>query len=163
MTTFSHFDSPLGPLVLAGEDGALVRLGFAGTPIDPSWRHDDASLAEVRAQLAAYFAGELRDFDLRLAAHGTPFEEGVWDALCRIPYGTTVSYSELAVTIGAPRGARAVGQANGRNPIAIIVPCHRVIASGGGLGGYGGGLPAKRLLLDLENRVAVPRHAFALA
>jgi methylated-DNA-[protein]-cysteine S-methyltransferase len=106
----------------------------------------------VRKQLAAYFGGELRDFELPLAPVGGPFEQRVWRELLRIPYGTTTSYGVIAQRLGAPNAARAVGTANGRNPIAIIIPCHRVIGSTGGLTGYGGGLARKRLLLDLESR-----------
>jgi methylated-DNA-[protein]-cysteine S-methyltransferase len=114
--------------------------------------HDQADdvLRQVEYQLTAYFAGELRDFDLPLAPVGTPFQERVWQALRDIPYGATTSYSALANRIGAPGAARAVGLANGRNPIAIIIPCHRVIGAGGTLVGYGGGLNRKRWLLDLE-------------
>ena len=104
----------------------------------------------VAGQLRAYFAGELRDFDLPLAPRGTAFQQSVWDALLEIPYGATTTYSELAATIGRPSACRAVGAANGRNPLAVIVPCHRVIGAAGALTGYGGGLERKRMLLALE-------------
>jgi methylated-DNA-[protein]-cysteine S-methyltransferase len=116
------------------------------------WKRDDAALSEARAQLQAYFAGELRGFELPLAAEGTPFQQRVWRALCDIPYGETISYGELARRIGQPAAARAVGLANGQNPIAIVVPCHRVIGANGSLTGYGGGLERKRWLLAHESR-----------
>lgn len=111
-------------------------------------------LARAAAQLAAYFAGERRDFDLPLAPQGTPFQQRVWDALLAIPYGAVRSYGDVARAIGRPAASRAVGAANGRNPIAIIVPCHRVIGASGQLTGYGGGLPTKRWLLEHEQRHA---------
>jgi len=109
-------------------------------------------LRQAVAQLRAYFAGELHDFDLPLDLQGTGFQQRVWHELCKIPYGETRSYSFLAVALGAPKAVRAVGSANGRNPIPIVIPCHRVIGAGGSLVGYGGGLPMKRFLLDLEAR-----------
>ena len=111
---------------------------------------DKLLLAEAFAQLNAYLAGRLKVFDLPLETGGTPFQREVWSALCRVPYGKTASYAEIARAIGRPKAARAVGMANHANPIAIIIPCHRIIASGGGLGGYGGGLALKRRLLALE-------------
>jgi methylated-DNA-[protein]-cysteine S-methyltransferase len=113
---------------------------------------DEALLKRPRARLQAYFAGELRDFELPLAAAGTPFQQSVWRALCDIPYGETISYGELARRIGQPKAARAVGLANGQNPIAIVVPCHRVIGADGSLTGYGGGLERKRWLLAHESK-----------
>jgi len=154
MTTYTTYESPLGTLLLVAEDGVIVRLALPGATPKTSWKRDDASFAEARKQLADYFAGKRRDFDLPLAPRGTKFEMKVWSALRKIPYGETVSYGDIARAIGNPHGARAVGQANGRNPIAIVVPCHRVIASGGKIGGYGGGVPAKRKLLALEQGVA---------
>jgi methylated-DNA-[protein]-cysteine S-methyltransferase len=159
MKTFTQIVTPLGTFLAIAEDGALVRISFPGAAPEPSWVRDDAGLASVRAQLGAYFAGDLVDFDIPLAPGGTAFENRVWRALRKIPYGQTVSYSELARAIGAPNGARAVGQANGRNPIPIVVPCHRVVAAGGKLGGYAGGLEIKRTLLQLERR---PAAALAL-
>ena len=150
MKTFTEIDSPIGTLLLVAEDGALARVGFPGASPDPTWRRDDASLAQARAELEAYFAGQLTAFAVALAPNGTPFETRVWKELCEIPYGQTITYTQLARAVGVPHGARAVGQANGRNPIPIIIPCHRVIAAGGKLGGYGGGLPVKRRLLELE-------------
>ena len=154
MTTYTTYESPLGTLLLVAEAGKIVRLALPGATPDPSWARDDKAFADARKQLADYFAGKRRDFDLPLAPRGTKFEMKVWNALREIPYGETVSYADIARAIGNPHGARAVGQANGRNPIAIVVPCHRVIASGGKIGGYGGGVPAKRKLLALEQGVA---------
>jgi methylated-DNA-[protein]-cysteine S-methyltransferase len=118
--------------------------------IDPRWERRDDAFADTRRQLAEYFAGERRAFDLPLSLDGNEFELRVWSALRDIDYGETASYGEIAARIGAPTAARAVGLANGRNPIAVIVPCHRVIGADGSLTGYGGGLERKRLLLDLE-------------
>jgi methylated-DNA-[protein]-cysteine S-methyltransferase len=120
---------------------------------DPAWVESAAPFGEPIRQLKAYFAGTLRQFDLPLAPAGTPFQQTVWQALREIPYGETVSYGQLARGIGRPAAVRAVGAANGRNPLAIVVPCHRVIGSDGRLVGYGGGLPAKSMLLELERRV----------
>jgi methylated-DNA-[protein]-cysteine S-methyltransferase len=150
---FTYIESPVGELlVTADAAGALTRLYFPGrvSPQEAGWTHDEAPFAEPRRQLDAYFAGELEDFDLPLAPSGTPFQLQVWRALCEIPYGATASYGEIAHAVGAPGAARAVGGANNRNPISIIVPCHRVIGAGGSLTGYGGGLDRKRLLLELE-------------
>jgi methylated-DNA-[protein]-cysteine S-methyltransferase len=115
-----------------------------------SWQHSEEPFAEVRRQLDEYFAGERVEFDLELASDGSDFEQRVWRALAEIPYGETISYGELAHRIGHPDGARAVGMANGRNPISIVVPCHRVIGADGSLTGYGGGIDRKRFLLELE-------------
>jgi methylated-DNA-[protein]-cysteine S-methyltransferase len=151
---FTVFESPVGPLLLAGEAHALQVLAFAhgrsGTP-DPSWLPDTAGVLDpVRRELDSYFDGELREFRVPLAPRGTTFQESVWRSLRDIPYGETISYGELARRVGDPRAVRAVGAANGANPIAIIVPCHRVIGANGSLIGFGGGLPIKRALLDLE-------------
>ncbi|MGH9387811.1 MAG: methylated-DNA--[protein]-cysteine S-methyltransferase [Vicinamibacterales bacterium] len=148
-------DSPAGSLVLAGNRDGLHVLAFTSGmrpfTIDPTWRPDHENmLGGVRKQLDDYFAGRLRAFKTRLAFEGTPFQRQVWNELCRIPYGETISYLELARRIGNPKGVRAVGLANGANPIAIIVPCHRVIGADGSLTGYGGGLPIKKALLALE-------------
>lgn len=151
---YDFFDSPIGPLVVAGDDDALtfLHLPRAGKPghVAPEWQRSPARLREARAQLAAYFAGKLLTFDLPLAPHGTEFQQRVWDELLQIPYGDTISYIELARRLGKPSAMRAVGAANGANPLAILVPCHRVIGANGTLVGYGGGLPAKRWLLDHE-------------
>jgi methylated-DNA-[protein]-cysteine S-methyltransferase len=147
MTHASIIDSPLGKLTLAERDGALVRLSFGahGAGGAPT-----ALLARATEQLQAYFAGELRGFDLPLAPTGTEFQLACWRALAEIPYGQTRSYGEQAQRIGRPDRARAVGAANGANPIAIVLPCHRVIGADGSLTGFGGGLETKRRLLDLE-------------
>ncbi len=145
------YDSPVGPLRLESRDGALVGLELNAKPGPENL--DDPVLAEAVAQLTAYFGGERTSFDLPLAMHGNAFEQKVWAALRTIPYGETASYGAVADQIGAPGAARAVGLANGRNPIAIIVPCHRVIGANGKLVGFGGGLPMKRALLDLEQGV----------
>ena len=145
--------SPIDDLLLTGADGALTGLWMSPFRIDPAWRRDDAAFDAVTKQLAAYFAGELTEFDVELAPDGTPFQLTVWAALRTIPYGETVTYGELAAQIGRPGAARAVGLANGRNPISVIVPCHRVIGSTGKLVGYGGGMDRKKLLLDLESGV----------
>jgi methylated-DNA-[protein]-cysteine S-methyltransferase len=121
--------------------------------INPTWQRDDNAFAEVSDQLTAYFNGERQSFDVELSLDGNPFEKRVWDELLTIPYGETASYGQIAKRVGAPDAARAVGLANGRNPVAVIVPCHRVIGADGSLTGYGGGLERKRLLLDLESGV----------
>jgi methylated-DNA-[protein]-cysteine S-methyltransferase len=151
MTLYDTIDSPLGELLLAGDGRALTALRMGAAP-GAGWRRDRAAFREAAGQLRAYFAGELREFDLPLAPPGTEFQRGVWAALREIPYGQTISYAELAAAVGRPRAARAVGAANGRNPLAVVIPCHRVIGTGGALTGYGGGLARKRLLLDLERR-----------
>ena len=147
--------SPIGPLTVVWEDGALVRLAMS-----PPGRFVDAEIGErsdegfddVVRQLGEYFAGERTAFDLPLRPVGSDFELAVWDQLTRIPYGETRSYGHVAQAVGEPGGAQAVGAANGRNPLAIVVPCHRVIGADGSLVGFGGGLPRKRFLLDLEQR-----------
>jgi methylated-DNA-[protein]-cysteine S-methyltransferase len=154
-------DSPLGRILLVGDRSGLVRINFQGgrTAVrpDPRWpRRDDLFDAAVR-QLAAYFAGELRDFDLPLAPRGTPFQQAVWRAVRRIPYGRTATYAEVARRIRRRTAFRAVGAANGANPLPIVIPCHRVIGSGGTLTGYSGGIHLKEALLALE-RTHVPRR-----
>jgi methylated-DNA-[protein]-cysteine S-methyltransferase len=156
-TVFTIVPSPVGELVLTGDGRNLTRIGFAGrTPVDPGWREDPAPFAAAVRQLTEYFAGERRTFDLPLAPDGTAFQRQVWAALAAIPYGETTSYAAVAEAIGHPGSARAVGAANGANPIAIVVPCHRVVGADGTLTGYAGGLDAKRSLLTLE---ADPRAA----
>jgi methylated-DNA-[protein]-cysteine S-methyltransferase len=154
-TLWTSIDSPIGPLLVTLEDGAVSRVWMSeqrhqASEADPSWVRDDAAFAEVARQLEEYFAGERKEFDVPLAPAGTAFQLEVWAALRTIPYGETCSYGEIAVQIGRPGASRAVGLANGRNPISIVVPCHRVIGSTGTLTGYGGGLERKRWLLDLE-------------
>ena len=144
-------DSPLGPLLLLGDDDGLHGLYLRHDP--PPGAHR-ARLGAAREQLDAYFAGSLRAFDLQLAPAGTPWQRAVWDALLEVPYGETITYTELATRAGRPTAVRAAGAANGRNPLSIIVPCHRVVGTDGSLTGYGGGLPAKRWLLDHERAAA---------
>ena len=148
---FCRHETPVGPVILAArEDGALTHLQFAHrfAPRD-DWRENAEPFAEVRRQLDAYFSRRRRRFDLPLAPEGTDFQRRVWQGLLTIPHGETITYAELARRVGNPRAARAVGAANGANPIAIIIPCHRVVAANG-VGGYGGGLEIKRRLLALE-------------
>jgi methylated-DNA-[protein]-cysteine S-methyltransferase len=156
MITYTRIDSPLGPLLLAADAAGLRQIHFVNgrhpAKPDPAWREDPTPLKETIRQLRAYFAGELETFDLPLAPEGTPFQLKVWKLLCDIPYGGTISYGELARRVGNPKASRAVGLANGSNPIPIIIPCHRVIGSNGKLTGYGGGLPIKEKLLALERR-----------
>jgi methylated-DNA-[protein]-cysteine S-methyltransferase len=151
---YSRVESPIGELLLVGDGHALhglhMQAGRTAISVDPHWRRADAPFAEVRAQLSEYFAGGRRDFDVPLATAGTPFQRRVWDALQEIPYGETATYGALAQRLARPSASRAVGFANGRNPIAVIVPCHRVIGSDGSLTGYGGGLERKSFLLGLE-------------
>ena len=154
MTTYTTVPSPIGDLLLAGDGEALTHLYMEGIGPEPEWRRGDTAFRDATAQLAAYFARELRDFDLPLAPRGTPFQLRVWEALREIPYGETWSYGRLAAHVGNPDASRAVGLANGRNPLSIVIPCHRVIGASGKLVGYGGGLDRKRLLLDLESSVA---------
>ncbi|MGB0093797.1 MAG: methylated-DNA--[protein]-cysteine S-methyltransferase [Solirubrobacteraceae bacterium] len=157
MTT-AHFyttlDSPIGELLLVGDGRALHRLhmqdGRGPLTIDPRWERAEDAFADVREELLEYFAGARREFEQPLTLAGSAFELRVWEALREIPYGETASYAQVAAAIGQPGAARAVGLANARNPIAVIVPCHRVIGANGSLTGYGGGLERKRLLLDLE-------------
>lgn len=151
---YSTTDSPIGELLLVGDGRALhglyMQAGNKPMKVRPSWRRDDDAFEPVVAQLDQYFAGERREFDLPLEMAGSEFEQRVWRELREIPHGETISYGELARRIGEPDAARGVGWANGRNPIAVIVPCHRVIGANGKLVGYGGGLDNKRLLLELE-------------
>ena len=151
---YTSFESPIGELLAVGDAEALHGLymqeGRTGIAVRPDWEPSEEAFREVRAQLADYFAGRRAVFDLPLVMQGTPFQVRAWRALQDIPYGETISYGEQARRLGRPADPRAVGQANGRNPIAVIVPCHRVIGADGSLTGYGGGLERKRLLLELE-------------
>lgn len=166
MTMYWHeIESPVGPLLLSGDGRALHGLHFNGGPRPlcpaPDWQADARPFASVVRQLQEYFAGERRDFDLPLAPQGTAFQLQVWQVLRAIPYGATISYAELARRVGNAKASRAVGLANGRNPLPVIVPCHRVIGADGSLTGFGGGLPIKRRLLALEGAacVAAPQAA----
>jgi methylated-DNA-[protein]-cysteine S-methyltransferase len=146
-------DSPVGPLSLVSDGECLIGLHFMGwNPPADALHKSDTVLATAARQLDAYFAGRLRAFDLPLAPRGTPFQQRVWSALREIPFGETRSYGQLARAIGKPSAMRAVGAANGRNPIAIVVPCHRVIGADGSLTGFGGGIDRKKFLLSLEQR-----------
>lgn len=164
MPVHATMPSPVGPLLLVGErEGTGVRLTalHLGDEWDlpapgAGWEEDPAAFAEVRRQLAEYFAGRRTAFDLPLAPAGTPFQLRVWEELRRVPAGTTVSYGELAARAGRPGAARAVGGALNRNPIGIVVPCHRVVGADGTLTGYAGGLGRKQVLLDLERGMALP-------
>jgi methylated-DNA-[protein]-cysteine S-methyltransferase len=155
MIQYRSISSPIGPLALAGHGRVLTNLRMVGQTHEPSrtdWVRNDRAFPDAVEQLEAYFAGERTDFDLELNLAGSEFQRRVWQALLTIPYGQTRSYGKVADQIGASGAARAVGLANGRNPIAIIVPCHRVIGASGSLTGYGGGLDRKRSLLELERR-----------
>src|SRR5258708_36159822 len=153
---YTIIDSPVGRLMLAGGEEGLRTLSFLegrkAIHPHPQWTEDARPWKETIRQLHAYFACELREFDLPLKPDGTAFQLEVWRQLCRIPYGQTISYGELARRIGNPKGSRAVGLANGSNTIAIVIPCHRVIGSNDKLTGYGGGLPIKEKLLELESQ-----------
>lgn len=155
MIHYRTIDSPIGPLALAGRGRVLTNLRMVDQTYEPNrndWVPDDRAFPDAVEQLEAYFAGERTDFDLELSLAGSEFQRRVWQALLTIPYGETRSYGQVAEQVGATGAARAVGLANGRNPIAIIVPCHRVIGASGSLTGYGGGLDRKRSLLELERR-----------
>ncbi|MGA5195423.1 methylated-DNA--[protein]-cysteine S-methyltransferase [Streptomyces exfoliatus] len=157
-------DSPYEPLTLVAVDGVLSRVHMTGQrhrpPEETFGAPDPRPFGEAIRQLDAYFAGELTEFDLPLHLIGTPFQVRVWEQLLRIPYGETRTYGELAEELGNPAASRAVGLANGKNPIGIIVPCHRVIGAGGGLTGYGGGLDRKQRLLAFESGAAEPAGLF---
>jgi methylated-DNA-[protein]-cysteine S-methyltransferase len=154
MVSFTQIESPLGPLLLSAEDCGLRSIEFVNgrrpARPDPAWQENSQRLREPIQQLRAYLAGDLETFDLALAPTGTTFQLAVWRRLCEIPYGETISYGELARRLSNPNASRAVGLANGANPIPIVIPCHRVIGSNGKLTGYGGGLPIKEKLLALE-------------
>jgi methylated-DNA-[protein]-cysteine S-methyltransferase len=152
-------ETPIGPLLVAADGEGLRLVHFQAGPRprrpDPDWQHDAASFRALRSQLAEYFARKRQAFDLVLAPEGTSFQLATWRALTAIPYGTTISYSELARRVGRPEAVRAAGAANGQNPLSIVVPCHRVIGKDGSLTGFGGGLPVKRALLELEGAPCV--------
>lgn len=164
MITWMRFETPLGPMLALAEDAALINVDFTNAKyaraIEPGWREDPHSplLRECARQASEYFAGRRRSFDLALAPRGTDFQRRVWNEIARIPYGETVTYAELAKRSGAPGSARSAGAATGRNPLAIVVPCHRVVGSGGALTGYAGGIDRKARLLALEGAI---EEAFA--
>jgi methylated-DNA-[protein]-cysteine S-methyltransferase len=155
---YCYLASPVGSLLIAGDESAVRRISFPknGKPARPERNWTEASrgvVSEAVQQLREYFAGRRQEFDLPLMPEGTPFQRKVWRCLQEIPYGQTISYAELAKRSGNPKAARSVGSANGKNPIPIVIPCHRVIAADGTLGGFGGGLPTKEKLLVLEGRL----------
>ena len=158
---YTLMDSPLGPILLAGDDEGLklinIQEGAAPVALQPEWQQDEGEFSDAIKQFGAYFAGELKAFDLKLKPEGTPFYRQVWQELTQIAYGETISYGELAARVGKPKAARAVGAANGRNPLPIVIPCHRVIGADGSLTGYGGGLRFKVALLELEKKHRVVR------
>ena len=153
---YSVIESPIGELLLIEAEGRLREIRFLDVfprRPDADWLGDGAALARPKAELDAYFAGELREFTIAVDPRGTEFQRRVWSELRRIPWGETISYGELARRIGRPSASRAVGAANGQNPLPIVIPCHRVIGANGSLTGYGGGLPIKRKLLAIEEGV----------
>ncbi len=159
--SYALIDSPIGTLTLAGSDDAIHGIHFGVRRESATFKEPtdaaalpNGALAAAAAQIRAYFAGELREFDLPLAPRGTPFQQSVWDHLRGIPFGETTTYSAIAQAIGRPSAVRAVGAANGANPLPLVVPCHRVVGSNGSLTGFGGGIDVKRWLLDHEARVA---------
>jgi methylated-DNA-[protein]-cysteine S-methyltransferase len=157
MGVYAAIPTPIGDLLAWGQDATtLLGLGFADSckvvGVETGWQRLDSAFGDLADQLGAYFAGSLTRFDLSFQTRGTAFQRRVWDALITVPYGTTTTYRELAAQIGKPRAVRAVGAANGRNPISIVVPCHRLIGADGSLTGYGGGLERKRWLLEHERR-----------
>jgi methylated-DNA-[protein]-cysteine S-methyltransferase len=153
---YTWYQSPVGPLLLAGSRAGLSYVSFSSgrhaVAVDPGWTEQRSFFAEAIGQLQEYFAGERKTFSLPLIPAGTEFQRAVWSELEKIPYGETISYKALADRIGKPKAVRAVGAANGANPIPIIIPCHRVIGNDGSLTGFGGGLPLKKRLLELESR-----------
>ncbi len=154
MTLYTTLDSPVGEVLVAGDDDGAVRHVSIGTEVDPLWRRDDAALRDGREQLGEYFTGEREAFDLDLALGGTPWQRRVWAAVAAIPYGQTRTYGELAAELCTPAAARAVGHANGRNPACIVVPCHRVVGVRGALTGFAYGVERKAALLGLERRTS---------
>lgn len=162
---FWRMDSPLGPLLIAASRQGLCCLQFQGKQPRPEkneiWIESEEHLRPYQEQIEAYFRGELREFTCKLDLQGTAFQKKCWQALCRIPYGQTCSYAEIAEAVGSPRAFRAVGQANHNNPVAIVVPCHRVVGANGTLTGYGGGLDVKEKLLRLEGVALQGTLAFA--
>ena len=161
-----RIDSPVGPLMLAADDAGLRHIEFRDNrhAADRAGWHggDSEVLRAAEAQLGEYFAGRRRQFDLPLAPQGTAFQLATWRALANIPYGGTISYAQLAQRLGNPNGTRAVGAANGRNPLPIVLPCHRVIGADGSLTGFGGGLPTKQFLLQLEGALPPDADLFSL-
>lgn len=162
MNAYCRIETPLGPLWATAEHRVLTSLNFDADDLrvrvirDGERRDDDPVLVRTRIEIAEYFAGVRREFTLPLGPRGTPFQQQVWAHLCRIPYGSTTTYGTIAVALGRPKSVRAVGAANGRNPVAIVVPCHRVVGADGSLTGYAGGLDRKRALLAFERDGSMP-------
>jgi len=158
MIVFWEIPTPIGPLLLTGDDEGLRGISFQGglhpSSVDPRWRRSRQPFESIIAELDSYFAGERTRFETPIAPRGTPFQLAVWSRVRAIPYGETATYAEIARQVGRPEAFRAVGAANGSNPIPIVIPCHRVVGSDGSLTGFGGGLPTKRALLALEARHA---------
>lgn len=152
MERFFTYDTDIGPVTFAEAEGNLTMLAFGRVEVPNGRQLETPLLQEACCQLESYLAGARRDFALPLCPKGTPFQQRVWQSLLQIPYGKTVSYKDLAESIGSPKACRAVGMANHRNPIAIVIPCHRVVGANGSLTGYAGGLPLKQRLLELEQR-----------
>src|SRR5579872_3947776 len=163
---YAYLETPIGTLLIAGDDAAVRSITFpqhgrAAEP-QPEWQESQRGpVGEAARQLREYFARKRAEFDLPLAPEGTPFQRAVWRQLQQIPYGQTISYGELARRVGNPKASRAVGSANGANPLPIVIPCHRVIAGDGSIGGFGGGLPTKESLLALEQRPSAGKRAVA--
>lgn len=163
MHSYDFYESPYGRMLLVASDGGLAGVYFDGQKYHPqlatAWRHDseNALLRQAKCELAEYFAGERKRFEIALAPEGTPFQRRVWQAISTVEFGTIISYGELARRVGCPGSARAAGAATGRNPLTIIVPCHRILGASGGLTGYAGGLERKRALLALEGASAPSR------
>lgn len=156
--SFCNVESPVGTLTLVAEGALLREIRFPSAPRlepGPGWREGGTTLLRAARQLEQYFAGERREFELELGPQGTPFQERVWRELARIPYGRTTSYGALARRVGNPNASRAVGAANGRNPLPIVIPCHRVVGADGRLTGFGGGIETKRFLLEHEAELLV--------
>jgi methylated-DNA-[protein]-cysteine S-methyltransferase len=163
---YAYLDTPVGTLLIAGDAAAVYRITFPqrGSAVkpEPEWQESQRGLiGEAARQLREYFAGKRAQFDLPLALAGTTFQRSVWRQLQQIPYGETISYGELARRVGNPKASRAVGSANGANPLPIVIPCHRVIAGNGTLGGFGGGLPTKQTLIALELWASLSNRAAA--
>jgi methylated-DNA-[protein]-cysteine S-methyltransferase len=158
MTTYDYYDSPHGRMLLVADEKAITGVSFVGQKYAPrvqgDWQRDarHAPIRQAKRELAEYFGGRRKRFSVRLAPKGTPFQRAVWKAIASVAFGKTIAYAELARRAGRPRSARAAGAATGRNPIGIIVPCHRIVGSNGSLTGYAGGLAKKRALLALEAR-----------
>jgi methylated-DNA-[protein]-cysteine S-methyltransferase len=156
MIRYTRFDSPLGTVMAVADEGGITHVDFIDAKyarrIEPDWVEDPQApvLSECASQLAEYYGGKRTQFDLPLAPRGTPFQKRVWDEIARVPYGKTITYGELAKRAGAPEHARAAGAATGRNPIGVVIPCHRIVGADGSLTGYAGGLERKRELLELE-------------